>query len=69
MKSAKLNKENKEKQMNEIGKIMKKTKSNMAKLTSSSFGTGSFVYMEEKVPGKSEIPIAFYERDMGGFPN
>ncbi len=46
--------------MSDIGRIMKKTKSNMAKLTSSAFGTGSFVYMEEKVPGKSKIRRVFY---------
>ena len=46
--------------MSEFEALMKKTKKNVALLGSSEFGTGSFVFLEEKVPGSSAIRRVFY---------
>ena len=46
--------------MAEFEALMKKTKKNVELLGSSEFGTGSFVFLEEKVPGSSTIRRVFY---------
>lgn len=44
----------------EFEKLMKKTKKNITKLGTSAFGTGSFIFLEEKTAGSKDIRRIFY---------
>ena len=44
----------------EFEKLMKRTKKNIGKLGTSEFGTGSFIFLEEKIAGAKEIRRIFY---------